>query len=502
MIGTPASLGRAALRISLALAAAILAATLVSRLGLQPVSIVTPGAAVLVVAALFAFLPAEGLGVFLLFSLVGNTLPQVLAVDVRYFDEIGLLLLVGVAVIRYRIPNGRLQMGVGEWAIVVVAVAGVASSLGARAPAPIWVPGLFLLLKGVAFFYLASWLPLRSDAVGRVGLVMLASILLILALGAWELVTPMGFQTALGLAPYHAQRGGLVVIKSVFYHPALFGWVTVFGSLFVYAWVILRRAWSLLAVGLLLNAGTFFSGRRTPILALLLALAVALLWFAWRSRSAHAVLRTWLPFGAALTLLLGAFVPFVGGFYADTAGHYLNSPQAISAILATPPDRTQVTRIEPRTALYVGSVAIARDHFPLGAGLGRWGSYMSRRDYSPVYADYGVDLIPGLSRDNPIAIDDTFWPSVLGETGVIGLLAFVTFIGVLLVRLWRAIGPLDETAWQILALGGLMVFVQGLVASLTAGTYVAPPIAYWVFGVAGAVLATSATERDPHPQAS
>ena len=445
----------------------------------------------LVVAALFAFLPAEGLGVFLLFSLVGNTLQQTLAVDVRYFDEIGLLLLVGVGVARYRIPNGRFQVGVGEWAIALVALAGVASSLVADEPAWIWIPGLLLMLKGVAFFYLVSWLPLRREGVGRVGLIMLAAILLILALGAWELVTPTGFQTALGLSPYHAQRGGLVVIKSVFYHPALFGWVTVFGSLFVYAWVILRRAWWLLPVGLLLNAGTFFSGRRTPILALLLALAVALLWFAWRSRSAHAVLRTWVPFGAALALLLGAFVPFVGGFYADTAGHYLNSGQAITAILATPPDRAQVKRIEARTALYVGSIAIARDHFPLGTGLGRWGSYMSRRDYSPVYAQYGVDQISGLSRDSPIAIDDTFWPSVLGETGVIGLLAFATFLGVLLVRLWRAIGRLDDATWQILALGGLMVFVQGLIASVTAGTYVAPPIAYWVFGVAGAVLATS-----------
>jgi hypothetical protein len=46
---------------------------------------------------------------------------------------------------------------------------------------------------------------------------------------------------------------------------------------------------------------------------------------------------------------------------------------------------------------------------------------------------------------------------------------------------------------RTLALGGVTIFVQGVVASMTAATYVAPPIAYFVFGVAGLVLAAEQT---------
>lgn len=489
-------MGRTALRMAAALAVAILAAAIVARLDLQPSSVLVPGAAVLVVAALFLYRPAEGLGVFLLFSLVANTLQLLLPADLRYFDEVGLLTLGAATLLRYRPSIARLRMGVAEWALVAVVIAGVASSLVAGVPADIWVPGLLLLLKGVAFFYVVSWLPLRREQVLRVGGVIVGAALVILVLGAWELITPAGFQRTLGLPRYVDQRAGLTVIKSVFLHPALFGWITVFASLLIYAWVLLRRAWWLVPLGLAFNVGTFFSGRRTPILGLLLALGVALIWYAWRSRSTHAVLRTWVPLAGAVGLLLAAFVPAVGGFYADTAGQYLDAPHAIVEILGPHPDPAQVARIQPRTALYVGSVAVARDHFPFGGGLGRWGSFMSRLDYSPLYAQYGLDRVWGLSPTNRIAIDDTFWPSVLGETGVFGLLAFALFIGTVFVRLWRASRLFPSTGGQLLALGALLVFVQGFVASLTAGTYVAPPIAYFVFGTAGAVLAVAATERE------
>jgi hypothetical protein len=496
VIGLATSTGRTALRMAAALAVAILAGYLVARVDLQPSSVLVPGAAVLVVAALFLYQPAEGLGVFLLFSLVANTLQVVLPADLRYFDEVGLLVLGACMLVRYRPPLSRLRIGVAEWALVAVVTTGVASSLVAGVPADVWVPGLLLLLKGVAFFYLVSWLPLRQEQVLRVGGVILGAAIIILALGAWEVITPAGFRHTLGLPPYSEQRGGLTVVTSVFLHPALFGWVTVFASLFVYAWVLLRRAWWLVPLGLAFNVGTFFSGRRTPILGLVLALGVALVWYAWQSRSTHAVLRTWLPLAGAVGLLLAAFVPAVGGFYADTAGQYLDAPHAIVEILGPHPNPAQVAQVQPRTALYVGSVAVARDHFPFGGGLGRWGSFMSRLDYSPLYAEYGLNRIWGLSPTNRIAIDDTFWPSVLGETGVFGLIAFALFIGTVFVRLWRASGLPGSPGWQLLALGGLLVFVQGFVASLTAGTYVAAPIAYFVFGAAGAVLAAVATEEE------
>ena len=476
------------------LAGAIVAAALSAHLSLQPASVVDAGAAVVVVATLFAFRPAEGVGAFLLFALVANPLQLLLPADLRYFDELGLvvLALTGIVVHRVRLP--RQVLGTAEWAVAGIVVAGVASSLFAGDPPQIWIPGLLLLLKGVGFFYLVWRLPLRLSEVLSVGAVVLAAAVILLVLAAWEFTDPQAFQSLIGLPPYVAQRGGLTVVKSVFDHPAVFGWITVFASLFIYAWVIIRRTWWLLPLGLAFNAGTIFSGRRTPILGLVLALVVALVWYAWRERSAPAVLRTWAPMVAAVGLLMAAFVPAVGGFYSDTPGQYLDAPHAIVEILGPSPDPSVVSQVQPRTALYVGAVAIARDHFPLGAGLGRWGSYMSRLHYSPLYAQYGVDMISGLSPSNRDSIDDTFWPSVLGEAGILGLAAFAVFVGSVLVRLWNSLTAVESPMSQAFVLGGMLIFIQGIVASLSAGTYVAPPIAYWVLGTAGAVLAVTSSQ--------
>ena len=88
---------------------------------------------------------------------------------------------------------------------------------------------------------------------------------------------------------------------------------------------------------------------------------------------------------------------------------------------------------------------------------------------------------------------DTFWPMVLGETGVLGLVAALVFFGSLLVELWRSANADASPAVRAIALGALMVFVEGLVRSLTASVYTAPPIAYFVMGAAGVSIAVSRT---------
>ena len=93
---------------------------------------------------------------------------------------------------------------------------------------------------------------------------------------------------------------------------------------------------------------------------------------------------------------------------------------------------------DARIALYNTSVLIARDRFPFGVGLGRYGSGTSRDPYSPVYHEYGLDKIDGLSPQHSAFISDTFWPRILGETGVIGLAALLVFTVVLTIQVWRA----------------------------------------------------------------
>ncbi len=113
-----------------------------------------------------------------------------------------------------------------------------------------------------------------------------------------------------------------------------------------------------------------------------------------------------------------------------------------------------------RSQLYAAGGQIAGDRFPFGVGFGRFGSAPSREQYSEVYDEYGLSRTLGLSRQFPRFITDTSWPSVMGETGIAGLLVFVAgFVALLatgVATLRRARGP-DEFA--PLALIGVVVVV-------------------------------------------
>lgn len=78
-----------------------------------------------------------------------------------------------------------------------------------------------------------------------------------------------------------------------------------------------------------------------------------------------------------------------------------------------------------RGILYVTSVKIAKDYFPLGSGFGSFANDASRVEYSPVYDMYGISNVYGLSRIKNNFIADTFFPCVIGEFGFVGLFLFL-----------------------------------------------------------------------------
>jgi hypothetical protein len=92
-------------------------------------------------------------------------------------------------------------------------------------------------------------------------------------------------------------------------------------------------------------------------------------------------------------------------------------------------------------------------------------------------------------------VTDTFWPMILGETGVLGLLGALLFLGAVGARLWRAATADGDPVIHAFALGALLVYVEALVRSLTSAVFVAPPIAYFALGAAGLALAVDRARR-------
>ncbi|RMD70562.1 MAG: hypothetical protein D6819_03970 [Gammaproteobacteria bacterium] len=95
----------------------------------------------------------------------------------------------------------------------------------------------------------------------------------------------------------------------------------------------------------------------------------------------------------------------------------------------------------PRGAFYYGGFVLAAQHFPLGSGLGTFGSHAAVAFGSPVYHQLGFDAYRWFHAENP-PLTDTFWPHVYGESGALGFLA----MALALFFLARLMPNLQETA--------------------------------------------------------
>lgn len=88
-----------------------------------------------------------------------------------------------------------------------------------------------------------------------------------------------------------------------------------------------------------------------------------------------------------------------------------------------------------RPATYeVGLTIMFKDYVPFGSGLGSFGTAAAAKEYSPLYYDYGLNEIWGLTPENPNFLADAFYPT-LAEFGIVGLFFFLWFWKR---RLWEA----------------------------------------------------------------
>ncbi len=329
-------------------------------------------------------------------------------------DEVVVLLLVGLTVWRAlrtetRLPLRLVLPGIG------VLLFGLCGAALHDVPLEVAVPGAWLGLKLWIMVGVALLLPWKQEDLARVYPAVTGIGAVVAGLGFADFLTHGAASSSLGFHGVDVAAGDARTdaVHSIFYHPQQF---SLFMSL-LFALTFARfagtRSRSDLAFALLFAGAVLLSLRLKGFLSLTtVVIIVALAHQQVRGRSAATV--------ALVGLLL------VAGGYALQ-----------SSVIARQVSLYSSSQETVRAQLYRTGERIAADNFPLGVGFGRYASYPSRLHYSPIYDEYELSSVYGLSRTYPHFINDTAWPSVLGETGYAGFAAYVIGLALLVVALVR-----------------------------------------------------------------
>ncbi|HFI0735780.1 TPA: hypothetical protein ACGOXI_002007, partial [Streptococcus suis] len=81
-----------------------------------------------------------------------------------------------------------------------------------------------------------------------------------------------------------------------------------------------------------------------------------------------------------------------------------------------------------RPLLYMKLPQILIDTKGLGYGLGTYGTHISGEYYSQIYFRYKLQFIQGLTMNDYRYIGDTFWPSLVGQFGILGTIIFFVLL--------------------------------------------------------------------------
>lgn len=73
-----------------------------------------------------------------------------------------------------------------------------------------------------------------------------------------------------------------------------------------------------------------------------------------------------------------------------------------------------------------GMEIMFKDYIPFGSGLGSFGTAAAAKEYSPLYYDYQLNNVWGLTPENQMFLADAFYPT-LAEFGIGGLFFFLWF---------------------------------------------------------------------------
>jgi hypothetical protein len=437
----------------------------------QPVA---AGAAVAGVALLILAVaaPRTMVGLTVLVVLFVRPLEHLVPIsELGYLDEALVVVCTAVLPLRRVASRHRLRAFPGQWWFAGFAAFGLLSGLVVGVAPITLVSGAFVVSKGLLFAWATAqvdWAEQHLRTAARAGAVV---VVLCLVATAANLAIP-GVWTAVMASDVDAveSRFFLPSVTGPFSHPIDLGQFLTLSTIALTAWRLAVRKTlftAVLAVGT--AVGAVLTARRTAIGSLV----AGWLWVKVIARSTGVLLALVVCLPLAAVVFATPVTAVVTATYED----YL-APSA---------------EPEARTVLTLDSFDVAAEHFPVGAGFGRFGSAVAASTYSPEYVERGYPEIWGLGStpEEGRFLTDTEWPAIIGESGFLGAVAFA--LGLFAIhrasrRLWTSSGsPLVR--WVGLMAAGWTVAC--LVQSVATVTFTGPPIFGLFFGLVGVVAALS-----------
>jgi hypothetical protein len=388
-----------------------------------------------------------------------------------YLDE-SLVLLCAVVLPLRRLVRGKgLRTFPGQWWFAGFAAAGLLSGVVLDVAPITFLSGAVVICKGLVFAWAVAqvdWEERHLRFAAGAGTVLVVTCLVATVL---NVVIPGPWMAVMASDPNAIEpRGFLPSLVGPFSHPIDLGQFMALSAIALTAWrIAVHRGPLSFALVVGTAAGAVLSARRTAITSLV----AGWLWTKAVGRSTGALLAIAVCVPLAALVLAAPIGVVVTSTYEDYLAPH-REPEA-------------------RTVLTVDSLGVAAQHFPAGAGFGRFGSAIAAETYSPEYVARGYPDIWGLGRteEDSRFLTDTEWPAIIGETGFLGTAAFA--LGLLAVhrasrRLWLSSGPPLHRWTGLVAVGWT---ITCLVQSVATVTFTGPPIYGLYFGLVGVVAALS-----------
>lgn len=118
-----------------------------------------------------------------------------------------------------------------------------------------------------------------------------------------------------------------------------------------------------------------------------------------------------------------------------------------------------------RSVMTQTSFRIMKDYFPIGTGFGTYASDVAGEYYSPVYEKYGFREVHELQEGKGF-FSDTFWPIIVGQTGFVGTISYISVLMNLFLKAVR-VRLANKRAYA----AAIYVFIYLIISSIAEPTF-------------------------------